>query len=148
MCSAKRALYGAKPMAVSEKHYPGVPAHIEQLGALLTRIARDFAPATLASSFSIEDMVLVDAILRNNIAISVFALDTGRLHADTLAVVEAIHAKYGRAVEVYRPDADAVRNYVHAHGSDAFYKSIELRKHCCEIRKVEPLRRALAGKRA
>ena len=135
-------------MAVSDQNYPGVPAHIEQLGALLTRVARDYAPATLASSFSIEDMVLVDVILRNNIAISIFALDTGRLHGDTLALVDAIHAKYGRAVEIYRPDANAVRNYVHTHGRDGFYKSIELRKHCCEIRKVEPLRRALAGKRA
>lgn len=135
-------------MAAGEQHYPGVPAHIEQLRALLARVARDHSPAALASSFSIEDMVLIDAILRNNIEISIFALDTGRLHDETLALVEAIRAKYGYAVEIYRPQADAVRNYVHAHGRDGFYKSIELRKHCCEIRKVEPLRRALAGKRA
>ena len=98
MCSAKRALYGAKPMAVSEKHYPGVPAHIEQLGALLTRIARDFAPATLASSFSIEDMVLTDAILGAGLTIDVFTLDTGRLHGDTLDLVGRIERRYARLV--------------------------------------------------
>ena len=74
-------------------------ARIDALEALLPRIAADFAPATFASSLSIEDMVLTDAILRNRIDISIFTLDTGRMHGDTMAVVDAIGAKYeiGRA---------------------------------------------------
>jgi phosphoadenosine phosphosulfate reductase len=121
---------------------------IDALEALLMRIAADFAPATFASSLSIEDMVLTDAILRNKLDILIFTLDTGRMHGDTLAVVDAIDAKYGNTIHIFRPVPAAVDQYVTQHGRDAFYQSIELRKSCCEIRKVEPLRRALAGKKA
>ena len=123
-------------------------ARIDTLEALLTRIAAEYAPATFASSLSIEDMVLTDVILRNKIDIAIFTLDTGRMHADTLAVIDAIGAKYGKAIRTYRPEPGAVRHYVIVHGRDAFYKSVDLRKACCEIRKVEPLRRALKDNRA
>jgi len=123
-------------------------AHIDALEALLPRIAAEFAPATFASSLSIEDMVLTDAILRNKIDISIFTLDTGRMHGDTMAVVDAIGAKYGETIRLYRPEPAAVHQYVTVCGRDAFYQSVELRKSCCEIRKVEPLRRALKDKRA
>jgi len=123
-------------------------SRIALLETQLARIAAEYAPATFASSLSIEDMVLTDAILRNKIAISIFSLDTGRMHADTLAVIDAIGAKYGKAIRTYHPDPSAVRHYVTVYGRDAFYKSVDLRKQCCEIRKVEPLRRALAGKKA
>jgi len=118
------------------------------LQTLLARIAADFAPATLASSLSIEDMVVTDAILSGGHRIEVFTLDTGRMHADTLALVDAIRQKYGYAVKFYRPEPQAVTQYVTVHGRDAFYESVDLRKRCCEIRKVEPLKRALAGKKA
>jgi len=118
------------------------------LQSLLSRIAADFAPATLASSLSIEDMVVTDAILSGGHRIEVFTLDTGRMHADALALVYAIQQKYGYAVKVYRPEQAAVTQYVTVHGRDAFYASVDLRKRCCEIRKVEPLKRALAGKKA
>jgi len=75
-------------------------------------------------------------------------LDTGRLHEDTLALIPAIRERYGLDVEVYEPQSSAVANYVHFYGRDAFYGSAELRRKCCNIRKVEPLARALAGKRA
>lgn len=123
-------------------------AHIDALEALLPRIAAEFAPATFASSLSIDDMVLTDAILRNKIDISIFTLDTGRMHGDTMAVVDAIGAKYGETIRLYRPEPAAVHQYVTVYGRDAFYQSVELRKSCCEIRKVEPLRRALKDKRA
>jgi len=118
------------------------------LQSLLARIAADFAPATLASSLSIEDMVVTDAILSGGHRIEVFTLDTGRMHADTLALVDAIQQKYDYAVKVYRPEPQSVTQYVTVHGRDAFYESVDLRKRCCEIRKVEPLKRALAGKKA
>ena len=114
----------------------------------LAGIARQHAPAALANSLSAEDMVLTDAIARLGLPIGVFVLDTGRLHADTLALIDRIEERYGIAVEVHQPRAVAVADFVGRYGADAFYGSVEMRKRCCEIRKVEPLARALAGKRA
>lgn len=105
-------------------------------------------PAVLASSLSAEDMVLTDAIARNRLPIGIFVLDTGRLHSDTLVLLDRIRKLYGIDVAVYAPDAHAVADYVRAYGRDAFYQGVELRKRCCAVRKVEPLGRALAGKRA
>lgn len=118
------------------------------LARTLQRIAAEFSPVALASSLSVEDMVLTDAIARGGVPIEVFVLNTGRLHADTLLLLDEIRTRYPIALNVYEPDLRAVQQYVTIHGRDAFYGSLELRKRCCEIRKVEPLRRALAGKRA
>lgn len=115
---------------------------------LLVRIADGYRPATLASSLSVEDMVLTDLIAREELPVDVFVLDTGRLHGDTLSLIDEIERRYGLVVQVYRPECEAVEDYVRRFGRDAFYRDSELRKRCCEIRKVEPLRRALAGKRA
>jgi phosphoadenosine phosphosulfate reductase len=116
--------------------------------ATLDRVATGFSPAVFASSLALEDMVLTDLILKAQLPIDIFSLDTGRLHPETLAVLDAVKATYGYAIAVYRPDAAAVEAYVSAKGPDAFYDSVELRRECCHIRKVEPLGRALAGKRA
>ena len=118
------------------------------LEATLHHIAAHFPPVALASSLSAEDMVITDMIARFQLPIEVFVLNTGRLHSETLALLEETRARYRIAINVYEPDARAVEQYVLSHGRDAFYGSVELRKRCCEIRKVEPLRRALAGKRA
>jgi len=118
------------------------------LEATLREIAERFAPAALASSLQAESMVIIDAIARLRLPIGVFIIDTGRLHADTLALIPRIRLRYGVQVEVYHPQAEAVANYVQFYGRDALYSSVELRRKCCEIRKVEPLARALAGKRA
>jgi phosphoadenosine phosphosulfate reductase len=115
---------------------------------LLARVAHDYAPAALASSLSAEDMVLADLVASEDLGIGIFVLDTGRLHGDTLALIPQIEERYGLAVRVYRPEREAVNAYVARFGRDAFYASAELRKRCCQIRKVEPLARALAGKRA
>jgi phosphoadenosine phosphosulfate reductase len=121
---------------------------ITELERLLAHVALEHAPAALASSLSAEDMVVTDAILRHKLGIEIFTLDTERLHADTLNVIGAIRARYGYDVKVFRPDPRAVAEYVGSFGRDAFYESVELRKRCCHIRKVEPLERALAGKKA
>lgn len=134
------APYSALPAALAAK--------VEELERTLVRIALEHAPAALASSLSAEDQVVTDAILRNDLAIEIFTLDTGRLHRDTLDVIDAIERRYGYRVRVMTPDAQAVAEYVSTHGRDAFYESVDLRKRCCEIRKVEPLKRALAGKDA
>lgn len=101
---------------------------------------------TLASSFSVEDMVLTDMIDRHGLAIGIFTLDTGRLPDETYALMQATRERYRTPVAVYAPQAAAVESYVAAHGPNGFYDSIERRQSCCAIRKVEPLRRALAGK--
>lgn len=115
---------------------------------LLARVSRDHHPAAIASSLSIEDMVLTDLIGRARLPVEVFVLDTGRLHGDTLGLISRIERRYGIAVRIHQPEAKAVSEYVVRFGRDAFYESAELRKQCCAIRKVEPLRRALAGKEA
>jgi phosphoadenosine phosphosulfate reductase len=116
--------------------------------ALLRRIAVEHAPAALASSLGAEDMVLTDLIFRDALRIEVFTLDTGRLHNETYALLDAIAARYGARLHVMFPRADAVEDYVNNYGINGFYSGVDLRKACCHIRKVEPLRRALAGKKA
>lgn len=116
--------------------------------ATLARIADEFSPAVFASSLAAEDMVITDLILKAGLPIKIFSLETGRLHPETLAVLDQIKAHYGYDVELYRPQPEAVEAYVAEHGLNAFYNSIELRRACCGIRKVEPLGRALAGQRA
>ena len=119
-----------------------------ELERLLVRVALEHAPAALASSLSAEDMVITDVILRHGLGIEIFTLDTQRLHADTLNVIAAIRKRYRYDMRVFRPEPEAVTEYVVKFGRDAFYESAELRKRCCHIRKVEPLNRALEGKDA
>ncbi|HEX7643826.1 MAG TPA: phosphoadenylyl-sulfate reductase [Burkholderiaceae bacterium] len=127
-------------------------ANLEKLAAdtlaVLQRVAAEFSPAVLASSLAAEDMVLTDLILRNKLPIGIFSLETGRLHAETLAVIGKVKETYGYDIELFRPEAAAVEQYVAQNGLNAFYDSVDLRKECCRIRKVEPLKRALAGKKA
>jgi len=127
---------------------PELLLRIEIALALLLRVTVEYRPAAFASSLGAEDMVLTDMIATHNMGIDIFTLDTGRLHAETLSLLPEIARRYGREVRVVRPDPAAVGEYVERHGRDAFLSSVDLRKRCCEIRKVEPLGRALAGKRA
>ncbi len=114
----------------------------------LERIARDFTPAVFASSLAAEDMVLADLILRAKLPIAIFTLETGRLHAETLGMVDRIKETYGYEVALYKPQPQAIDAYVRDHGMNAFYDSVDMRKECCRIRKVEPLNRALSGNKA
>ena len=116
--------------------------------ATLNRIASDFTPAVFASSLAAEDMVLTDMILRAKLPIGVFSLETGRLHKETLGMLDRIKETYDYEVKLYKPEPAAVEAYVQQHGLNAFYDSVDMRKECCRIRKVEPLKRALAGNKA
>ncbi|MEO5649163.1 MAG: phosphoadenylyl-sulfate reductase, partial [Ginsengibacter sp.] len=98
-----------------------------------------------SSSLGQEDQVLMDLISRHNIDISVFTLDTGRLFNETYELIEKTEACYKRRIEIYFPKADAVEEMVNKNGINLFYNSVEERKLCCHIRKVEPLNRALSG---
>lgn len=114
----------------------------------LADIAARYPDAALASSLAAEDMVLTHAIHTGGIDIEIFTLDTGRLHAETLGMLDVIERRYGRRPTVYRPRQEAVDAHVAAHGAFAFYESRDLRQACCHIRKVEPLTRALAARGA
>jgi phosphoadenosine phosphosulfate reductase len=127
---------------------PGYADRLQKTLSLIHRIAAEFTPAVFASSLAAEDMVITDLILQNQIAIDIFSLETGRLPEQTLEVLKKVKLHYGYDVQLYYPDPAAVDVYVNAHGADGFYESVELRKRCCQIRKVEPLGRALAGKKA
>jgi phosphoadenosine phosphosulfate reductase len=116
--------------------------------ATLERIARDFTPAVFASSLAAEDMVLTDLILKNKLPIGIFSLETGRLHPETLAMVDKVKEVYGYDIALFRPDTAAVDEYVAKNGLNAFYDSVEMRRECCRIRKVEPLKQALLGNKA
>lgn len=127
---------------------PVAPERHAALAATLHAIATRYPQAALASSFGLEDMVLVDAIARRSLPIGVFTLDTGRLPGETHALIDQVRARYGIVVDVFHPDADALQRYVRDNGQNGFYRSIDARVACCGVRKTEPLARALAGKDA
>src|SRR5690606_23109857 len=119
--------------------------------ALLREAVAEFGAhgeLAFANSFGAEDMVLTDLILSHALPITVFSLDTGRLPAETYTLIGEVERRYDTKLEIYFPDAGAVETFVRSHGINAFYDSVELRKACCGVRKMEPLRRALAGRKA
>lgn len=133
-----------------------LPSLVAELDTRLDAIAARYADGMkegkpsvkLASSLAAEDMVLTHAILSRGLGIGIFTLETGRLHAETLEMLTRIEARYGYRIDVFRPDPAAVTAYVDANGLNAFYESVDMRKACCGIRKVEPLNRALASAQA
>ena len=104
--------------------------------------------AGLASSFGMEDMVLIDMIAKLNGPITIFTLDTGRLHEETYELMDRVRSKYGLEIKTYFPDRDKVENIVREKGFFSFRESVDNRKECCYIRKVEPLNRALGELKA
>ncbi len=121
---------------------------LTQSALSLLHEAASLAPAAFSTSFGAEDMVVLDLIRRHHVAIDVFTLDTGRLPEETYALMQRVERAYGRCFETYYPDAEAVQALVRQRGINGFYDSIDNRRSCCEVRKVEPLKRALAGRRA
>jgi phosphoadenosine phosphosulfate reductase len=100
--------------------------------------------AGLACSFGMEDMVLIDMIAKLKGPITIFTLDTGRLHEETYEIMERVRSHYGFEIKTYFPDSEQVEKLVRGKGFFSFKESIENRKECCAIRKIEPLNRALA----
>ena len=122
-----------------------------QLGGLkledsLEVIARDFAGrSTFSSSFSFEDQVITHALLSRKLPVSIFTLDTGRLFSETYSVWSSTNERYQTSIKAFYPNQNNLEVFVEENGPNAFYASVENRKACCYIRKVEPLKRALAG---
>ena len=124
----------------------------ERLAATLQTL-RDAAAAhpgrvVQSTSLGAEDMVITDLIARHQLPIAIGTLETGALHAETVALIGRIEQRYGVAVEVYKPVADAVIEFVRKNGDKAMYESLALRKGCCGIRKLEPLGRMLGTRTA
>ena len=99
----------------------------------------------LASSFSLEDGVITDMLSKINPKFRVFTLDTGRLNQETYSLIDRIRARYDVPIEVYYPDTASVEKMVREHGMNLFYESVDSRRRCCNVRKVEPLMRALSS---
>ena len=123
-------------------------ARLPRLRALLKEAVALYSPVALASSFGAEDMVLVDLVAREFPEISIFTLDTGRLPAETHDLVSRARARYGITIAAFKPEPQAVHAWIATNGSNGFYDGAAQRKSCCHLRKVEPLKRALSGKRA
>jgi phosphoadenosine phosphosulfate reductase len=121
---------------------------IENVKTLLAEAVKNFVPVTFANSLGAEDMVLTDLIAKYQPGIEMFSLDTGRLPQETYDLMEDVRKHYPLALKIYFPERVLVEEYVALNGVNVFYDSVELRRGCCHIRKVEPLKRALSGKRA
>lgn len=115
---------------------------VEMLGYFLRQFKGDIA---LSSSLSIEDQVLTHMVLKIDPGVKIFTLDTGRLFPETYDLIAQTNARYKTKLQVYFPDHSAVEEMVNSKGINLFYNSIENRKTCCHVRKVEPLRRAFSG---
>ena len=112
----------------------------------LALLANQFpAQVTFSTSFSFEDQIITHEILSNHLHISIFTLDTGRLFAETYSVWNSTNEKYQTHITAYYPQHADLEKHIGEKGPNAFYESVENRKECCHIRKVEPLKRALEG---
>ncbi|HWH62296.1 MAG TPA: phosphoadenylyl-sulfate reductase [Ginsengibacter sp.] len=119
-------------------------ASVVSIDELLLALVNQFPGKVIFStSFSYEDQVITHKILSNNLPIKIFTLDTGRLFPETYSVWRATNEKYNTHIKAYYPDAISLENFVSEKGPNSFYESVENRKDCCFIRKVEPLKRAL-----
>jgi phosphoadenosine phosphosulfate reductase len=135
-----------------ERHARATPG-FEQRVAAARALLVDAAAAhpgriVQATSLGAEDMVITDLIARHRLPIAIATLDTGRLHAETLALADAAERRYGIDLVRFAPPAEATLHFVRQHGELAMRQSVALRKACCALRKLEPLERLLAGRTA
>jgi phosphoadenosine phosphosulfate reductase len=128
---------------------PGFAERVANAVAVLQRAAAEHPDRVVqATSLGAEDMVITDLIARHRLPIAIGTLQTGMLHAETTALIPAIEARYPLKVEVYEPVNESVVMFVRKNGERAMYDSIELRKSCCAMRKLEPLARMLKNRSA
>ncbi len=128
---------------------PGYSVRVEQTVSRLRAAAQSHPERIVqATSLGVEDMVITDMIARAGLPIKLATLDTGKLHDETLALIQRIEAHYGLRIETYHPVQEAVVSFVGRHGEAAMYDSLALRRECCQIRKLEPLTRLLESRTA
>jgi phosphoadenosine phosphosulfate reductase len=121
---------------------------IEQLNGLslsesLAFLSENFKQIAFSTSLGLEDQVITHHIFSQNLPIRVFTLDTGRMFNESYKVLDSTRERYKKKIEVYFPKLDATEKLMQTKGAFSFYESVENRKECCFIRKVEPLKRAL-----
>lgn len=125
---------------IPELPYNATPTDILRIG-----IEAPGGPVSLACSFSMEDVAIIDIAHKAGLALGVFALDTGRLNEETYGVADALVERYGLKIDWYFPKHEAVEELERTEGLFSFRESLDKRHNCCGIRKVEPLSRALKG---
>jgi len=139
-------------MSAIDLYARAIPGHDDRVAQALVRLQHAAAqhPGHIvqATSLGAEDMVVTDLIARHRLPIAIATLDTGALHAETVQLIDTITQRYGLLVQVFRPAEAAVVQFLRQHGPEAMYQSLELRKACCGLRKMEPLSRMLAGRGA
>jgi phosphoadenosine phosphosulfate reductase len=101
-----------------------------------------------ANSLGAESMVLTDLIWGHVPSIEIFTIDTGRLYPETYDLIERVQRHYGRALRVYYPNTEKLEQWVGEHGINGFRDGVEQRRGCCAVRKLDPFRRAVAGRAA
>lgn len=125
-----------------------IQQHIKGLGPVeaLSKLVELFPGEVIFStSFGWEDQVISHMIFSNNLPIKVFTLETGRLFRETYSVWAATMNRYQKPIHAYYPNNELLEEMVSKKGPNSFYESVENRKECCGIRKIEPLKRALKG---
>lgn len=136
-------------MPTSSPAPPGIPPNTESLDAsAVLKLALDTLGAdrlAVAASFGPEDIVLLDLLGGLTSQPRVFTLDTGRLPQETHDLIDRVRERFGIEIEVYAPEPAAVAAMVRERGTNLFYRSVDDRHRCCDVRKVEPLRRALTS---
>ncbi|RKE55747.1 phosphoadenylyl-sulfate reductase [Sphingobacterium detergens] len=100
-----------------------------------------------STSFGIEDQIITEWIGKNNIGIEIFTLDTGRLFKETYSLWSRTLERYQLNIKTYTPNTILLEDFISKKGPNSFYESVENRKECCRIRKIEPLQRAIKGKK-
>ncbi len=136
-------------IALYAKASPDFDAKLAATVELLKAAATEFPGKIVqATSLGVEDMVVTDLIAKHQLPMAIGTLETGMLHEQTVALIGTIESTYGLKVEVYRPVNEVAIEFVRKNGEKAMYESLELRKACCGIRKLEPLGRMLADRSA
>jgi phosphoadenosine phosphosulfate reductase len=120
---------------------------LSEIESLKLLSAQFHGETVFSTSFSYEDQVITDMLKKVQLPVEIFTLDTGRLFPETYSTWVQTLEKYNNKIIAYYPDATALQEFVKEKGPNSFYESVENRKACCHIRKVEPMQRALRGKK-
>ena len=139
----------SRATALHARVTPGFEQRVAQsLLRLQQAAAQHPGRIVLTTSLGAEDMVITDLIARHGVPIALATLDTGKLHAETLALIPVIEDRYGLSVERWQPASEQAIHFIKTHGELGMRQSIDLRKACCQMRKLEPLSRLLASRTA
>jgi phosphoadenosine phosphosulfate reductase len=142
-------LYKSSAIELYARKMPGFESRVAHALAVLRQAAAEHPGRIVqATSLGIEGMVITDLIVRHRLPIAIATLDTGTLHAETTELISRIEHRYAVQVEVFKPATETVLHFVRRNGSEAMYRSVELRKACCAVRKLEPMARLVQDRSA